>query len=808
MTMCQRAARALLRAPAFTATATLTLGLGVGVVTLVFALVDGILLERFPVRSYEQLVLVSKRLPADTRALAPFGATSVRAVRDHATLVEGVAPVAYNGAMEFVAVDNGVAHTIRAAAVGGAFFRTFGTDAVIGRTLRDEDDIEGASGALVITDALWRRLFGSTAAIVGRRLNINDVAVVIVGVVPDVGVPRGAEAWMTLHTFASTIKTPAFRVAALRDHNFVARVRRGATVDQVAAEVQAIASDVARTSSDAISRDAVAHIERYEDAVVGDVRAPVLLLFVAVCLVLVIAAANVTNLMLLRGEARRGELAVRMALGASRSHQLQDMLLEAVILGTMATVAGALAAWWSLDTLLALSPTELPRLANVQIDARVLAFAGLAGVGGACAASVIAALAATRLAPGLELGAASGRLVGGASRHGRRALVVSQVAASVVIVASAGVLTRTLLQLEALPMGMATEQLVFVELALPADEYPTDRRRPLFERLMPDVLSIPGVEAVSPLGTRPFAGLSGWNVPRFFAEGQTDSASLQNPSLNLEAVHPEHFATLGIRLQRGRGFRNSDTRDTPNVTIVSADLAARTWPGQDPIGKRLKMGGATAAGPWFTVVGVADPVRYRELQEPPATMYVAAAQFIDAASSLAIRTSLNGDTIASVLRDRIRAIDGDVHVVSAEPFSMYLARPLARPRFIAVLSNTFGVLAVTLAAVGLYGVLAAFVRQSMREIGVRIALGATGSDIRRLVAGEAARLTSIGVGAGALTATASAGTLRGLVFGVAPVDPIALVAAVVVLSLAATAACYVPLRRALRVDAVTILRSD
>jgi putative ABC transport system permease protein len=307
---------------------------------------------------------------------------------------------------------------------------------------------------------------------------------------------------------------------------------------------------------------------------------------------------------------------------------------------------------------------------------------------------------------------------------------------------------------------------------------------------------------------RPYAGLSGWDVPRFAAEGQSADEAAQNPGLDLQSIHPEHFETLEITIVAGRGITEADTDQTPQVAVISEDVARRLWPEEDPIGKRLKMGGADSPAPWFTVVGIAQATRYRELAEPRATLYVAAVQFVDGANSLAIRTAAPMEAIAGAVRDRVREADPGVMVTRMDPFSAYLARPLARPRFIAWLGNIFGVIALLLAAIGLYGVMTTFVRQHTREIGVRVALGATARDLRRLVLGEAVRIAGIGALFGLLGAVATSGLLRGLLFGVAPADPVTLALATLILMAAAAVACYRPVRSATRVDPVSLLRAD
>jgi putative ABC transport system permease protein len=803
----RRGVRSLLRARGFTLAAVVTLAIGVAATTVMFTFVNALLLTPLPVRDQDRLIVAWKRSATGAFAHAPFRADAVEEVKRHTRLLEHTAAFAYNGAMEFGIVEDGLASEVRAGAVGGDFFRVLGANALLGRTLEPSDDVSGAALALVIDESLWRQRYGAQPDVIGRRVRLNDRGFTIVGVVPAVDLPRGAEAWMTLHGFKSTTadNDPA-RTAAERDHDLIARLRPGVTVEQAEAELRSFTEEFEQRNNRA-SWALVPVVRLYADEVIGDLRSPVLLLFGAVALVLLIACANLANLLLMRGEAQRTELAVRAALGAGRGRLVRHAMTEAVALGALAGSVALLISWWSLGALVALAPTELPRVVGaLSIDLRATVFAVVIAVMTAAVTGMATALIAS--SADLVSHLRGSRTTSPAASHGRRVLVVTQVALSITILAAAGVLTRTLLQLHAADMGIAADRLVFVEFHLPPEYADVARRRPLLQEIAREVRSIPGIEAVTPIAVRPYAGLSGWDVPRFVAEGQSADQAVQNPGLDLQSIDPEHFETLQIDVVAGRGITTGDASQRPEVAVISENAARRVWPGQDPIGKRLKMGGVDSTAPWFTVVGVAKTTRYRELAEPRATLYVAAAQFVDGAASLAIRTTASVEAIAGAVRERVRNADPDVIVTRVDPFSTYLARPLAHPRFVAWLSNIFGGIALLLAAIGLYGVMAAFVRQRTREIGVRIALGATARDLRRLVLGEALRVAGIGALLGLGGAIATGGLLQGMLFGVQPADPVTLVAATIILTAAAALACYLPVRRATRIDAVALLRAD
>ncbi|PYR72016.1 MAG: hypothetical protein DMF86_24775 [Acidobacteria bacterium] len=663
---------------------------------------------------------------------------------------------------------------------------------------------------VVISNGLWQRRYGRSPDAIGRRLIIDQQPFTIVGVAPpDFAIPRGVEAWMTTAASASTVTNPAFREGARNDVDLIARLRPGATIEQARSELHALMRSLEATASPHTERDLEPVVQSYEDLVVGEVRSAMLLLFGAVGLVLLIAVANVANLLLLRGESRRSEFAVRAALGAGHGRLARQVLAESALLAVAAGVAGLAVTLWALPVVIGLVPADVPRLDSLQVDARVILFTVML-------VFVTGALAG--LAPALHSARAdlASQLRGGVRgttsrevRRGRRVIVTGQVALAVTIVAAAGLLIRSLLRLQAVDMGLAADRLVFLELDLPQGTYADDTRHLQFlDDLVSQLEAAPGIAAATPVNTPPFAGTGGWDLPVFTAEGQSAERARSNPSLNVESVHPGYFETFVIGIARGRGFTHADRRGGSDVAIVSEDVAARTWPGEDPIGKRLKFGGVGSPDPWRTVVGVARATRYRELAYARATLYVPAEQFIVAARMLVVRTSLPMPTVSAVARDRIRLVDPDVVLIRVAPFGELLEKPLARPRFNALLIGVFGATAVLLSAMGLFAVVAASVRQRHAEIGIRVALGATATDVRRLVLGEGLRLGAVGAAIGLAGATIVARLLRGLLFEVHPLDPTSLLTATVLLIAVSGLACYMPARRATRLDPVVTLRAN
>ena len=807
------AALGLYRARAFTVTAVRTLALGMGATTAMFALIEGVLLRPLPVPEQGRLLVAWKALPTGASRWA-FGAMDVEAIGRESRVLESVAGVSYyENPSPIATVEDGHASSILGASVTGDFFRVLGAEPILGRALNRTDDLAGAENVLVITHSLWQRRYGSAHDVIGRRLVVNEHTFVVVGVMPpNVECPHGVEAWMTLAASASTMTNPGHD-AILRDVDLFARLRPGATIEQARSELRILTKRLETQAPPDSVQGSTPVVRLYEDVVVGAVRSPLLILFGAVGLVLLVASANAATLLLLRGEARRPELSVRAALGARPGRLARQLLAESLLLALTAGAVGLLVAWWTLRGLVALVPEGMPRVESVRVDGGVVLFTVAVGFLTAALAGLVPAisLARTDLVAHLRSGGRGG--TGGVARRGRGALVVVQGALAVTVVAAAGLLSRSLLWLQSADMGLAADRLVFVSLAVPQAKYGEPGGHAwLVEDVVARLEAAPGIAAATPVHTLPFAGTGGWDAPGFTAESQSPEEAAANPSLNLEAVHANYFQTLEVILVRGCAFTEADGKEGASlVAVVSEDVAQRTWPGEDPIGKRIKLGrpdSKEAWNAWRTVVGVAGPTRYRELAEPRPTLYLPAAQFIDTAEMLVLRTTSPLALVAPAIRERLRAIDSDVQVLSVAPFRDLLQGPLARPRFNAVLISLFGLAALLLAAVGLYAVMAASVRQRHREIGVRLALGATVADVRGLVLGEGLRLALLGAAIGLAGAVAATRLLQGLLYGVHPLDPTSLVAAALLLVAVSGLASYLPARRATRVDPMVALRAE
>ncbi len=652
--------RGLWRAKADSGAVILILGLGIAGTTVMFTLIQGVLLRPLPVREQNRLIVAWKELRSSGIAHYPFGNVEIETVGEASQLLETVAGVDANGVGPEVISEDGASSYVKGALVTGGFFDVLGVEPILGRALTRADDVEGAERVIVISHGLWQRRWGSRD-VIGHRVTLAEQRFTIVGVMPpDVDYPSGVEVWRTTRSVGTS---GPFGDAARREVDLVARLRPGVTIEQAAIEITALTQRLESHAPPDVPRGLIPVVRSLEEVVVGNVRPAMFALMGAVGLVLLIASANAANLLLMRGEARRAELAVREALGAGRGRIVRQLFAESLGLTLVAAAAGLVATWWSLQGLVTFLPDGLPRVESLRVDATVVSFT--------CVVALVTSLLAG-LAPAPSLSRADlvsqlrtgGRGVSSPAPLGRRVLVVAQVALAVMIVSAAGLLTRSVLHLQAVDMGLAADRLVFVELALPQDKYADRARHAQFlDQAVLQFEAVPAIAAVTPVNVRPFSGEGGWDVPRFTAEGQSADRSAANPSLNLESVYPNYFETLEIAIVRGRAFTAADREGALDVAIVSEDVAARTWPGEDPIGKRVKMGGPDSRDAWRTLIGVAAPTRYRELGRARATIYLPAAQFLITAQMLVLRTGAPLDLVASLARDRIRTVDEDVHVM-------------------------------------------------------------------------------------------------------------------------------------------------
>ena len=800
--------RVLRRNATFAASVVITLGVGIGAATAMFGVVNGVLLDPLPLRDQAHVVVLRKEQLVGNEAVVPF---SVRDFRDFASRTRMLAAVAgaqYDGAWPATMRDGDRVLSPNTAVVSGSFFSTLGVRAAVGRTLLESDDVAGGN-AIAISYSLWQRAFGGDSALVGRVIHSagSGKAFRVVGVMPrGFAFPGKADVWIP----TLTVMPGAASNEGQWPYNLVGRMRAGVTADQVRAE---LAGYLARKVYEpGEPRDVRASVRSIESLIVGDVKPSLLALAGAVALLLGLANVNVANLFLVRGIARRREFAVRAAIGAGGWRIGRLVVTEAVLLSALGGVVGVSIAAWLLQLLVALAPGELPRVDDIRIDVSVLVAAGAMVIASALAFSLWPAIAVSRqrnLHNALRSGARTGA-TDVASRRGRSLLVVAQVALAIVVLVGAGLLGRTLSALQHLDMGFASNELSTVELSLP--ESITSKRARLtafYDAITERFSSMPGMSGATVVLVPPFSGRNGWDA-FYTAEGQTAVDAAANPALDFQEVLPSYFSTMGIAIRQGRGIGPMDREGSPPVAVVSKSLAERAWPGQDPIGKRFKFGHADAPSPWTTVIGVVDDVRYREITYPRPVVYIAWAQRPDGPplSFVAVRGSPGRALAPRDVARIVRGIEPEVLVKDAATMQQHLTRSLARQRFAAVVLGTFAAVALILAAVGVYGVIAALTRQRTQEIGVRLALGAQTGDVRFMVLRSGLALAGFGVAAGLGASLVGARLIAAQLYGVRPSDPVTLAAASLAVLTVAAIACGLPARAATRVDPITALKVE
>jgi predicted permease len=783
---------------AFVALAILALGIGLSIA--VFTVADALLLRQLPVRDQARLVVLwgtASDRPFDY----PLELSDGRAFTRGARTLERAALFLYNGAGPIPIRDGDQVSRLRRALVSGEFFDVLGVHPALGRALGREDDVRGAEPVAVLSYTAWHERFSADPGVIGRQIvTYGDGTVyTIVGVMPEgLDYPKGTDFW------APVVSSMSPDALSLMAFYVIGRLVPGATPTSAANELTTFLQH-----ADASSWQGKMHgvATSWPRLVIGDVR-PALFAFAAAAgLLLLITCINVANLLVVRGVARVREVAVRSALGATRTQIGLQLLTENALLAIAGGALGVAVAAGAVRLFIAFAPPDVPRLGEVRLNSMAL--------GGALAATAVAillcGLAPAILTSRLELQAAlrsgTGHSATRRSRVGTEALVAAQLALALLVLAAAGVITRSLINLQRAELSLDPSHLFIGELALQSDLLADpEKQRAMLKQLMPQLEAIPGVRAVSPVVAVPFSGNAGWDG-KPAAEGQSQEEAAANPMLNMEVVAPSYFTTVGVPVLRGRAFTDQDREDALPVVVVSQSAAQHYWPRGDPLGKRLIMG--ADGDRVFTVVGVVPDTRYRDLREARPSIYFPLNQsfFPFAPTSLAIRTERSSVPISAIRRVIGETAPG-VALVSVASFATFLEGPLAQPRMNALLLAVFAAAALTIATVGLFGVMAAMVRQRTRELGIRLALGAAPRDLQRMVMRRGLTVAAGGVLVGLLGALLANRLLVSLLYNVAPTDRVTLLVATAVLLGVAGLATAIPARLSTRVDPLLALRAD
>ena len=790
-------ARTLRRTPSFTIAAALTLALAIGANSAVFAVVHRVLLRPLPFPQSDRLFAVSY-LPTDLPFELPPGLADSHwlAYRERQRSFEHV--TAYQ---RFASALSGAGDAVRVigARVDAQFFATLRTPPALGRSF-DEDETRRDEHVVLLSDHLWRERFAADANIVGRPISLDGVLYTVIGVMPPgFGHPSQSELWIPLN------------VQIDRHNSFIlnvlGRLRDDATPQGAGAELSGIMSTIPRDSRER-GRN-VAALRPLKDVITGTVAKSLVVFSCAVAFVLLIACVNVANLLLIRAAARRREMAVRAALGASRGRIARQLLTESLLIGVLGGVAGTLVALIGVRALIAIAPQgRIPRLEEVHLDPWVLAFTVVVSLLTGIGFGVLPALASARRSP-QEAMAHSARVVGGAQARLRSVLVAAEVALALVLLTGAGLMIKSFVRMRSVDKGYDGSRVMTMAVDLPALRYPDlQRQRAFHTAVLQELARLPGVRGTGAVSFRPMGqvGMMG----NFAVEGSTPFP--KGYSVDKMLVSPGYFATMGVRLVNGRDFATTDDSNAPAAVIVSETVARKLWPGMDPIGKRVSMDSdAPKADSWLTVIGVVGDVVQERSMEKRSSMYFPYPQstlgFLLGHMTYVVRSEL-GANVAPAMRTVLRTVDPRVPAQQLMSMDDALMEVAAEPVFQTRVLSVFATLALLLAAIGTYGVLAYDVTERSREIALRMALGATPGAVVRMVLRRTGTLALAGAAAGVLGSIAVTGVLSKSLYDVRPTDPSTMAAVVVAILAVALVAGFAPARRAGRVDMMASLPRD
>ena len=800
--------RMLAKNPGFTAIAVLTLALGIGANTAIFSIVNGVLLKPLPYTHPEKIVNVWGRftgigLPDDRNWV------SAPEFRDLQELSQSFSSLAAMTTASFNISGGARPERVEGAVVSPSFFTVLGLKPAAGRLFADREAQPGHDQELLLAYGLWERRFGRDPSVVGRKLEVNGKEMVIVGVMPEgFDYPEDAEMWQPL-AFTNDDLSPDNRGS--HGYEVIARIKPDLTLVQAR-------EDMDRVTHSIIERNASYPYKKFNYAVllvplleqtVGDVQTALWVLCGAVGVVLLIACVNVASLLLARASARQKEIAIRVSLGAGRWRIARQMLTESLLLSSMGGLAGLLVAPYAMRGIIQLGNVALPRIASVKMDGWVLLFTLVISLGTGLLFGLAPALQVLHASPNEDLkdGGRSGS-EGGSAGKLRRVLVVCETALSVILLVGAGLLMRSFLQVLAVDPGFHADTVLTMRVSLPGTKYSQpDQVRNFFRDVLQRIDKLPGVEAAGATVALPLSGLGGSGTTT--VDTQAVPVDKRTPEITWRPVTVDYFKAMGIPVLRGRAFNEFDSEHSQPVVIVDDTFAQAFFPNQDPIGKRLHLGGLQSTRPWMTIVGEVSHVHYLALGSPlRPQLYWPEMQNPYSTMSLAIRTSVDPLSLTSAVEQQILSVDPDQPVYQVRSMEQLRSIWLSE-RFLALLLvGLFAGLALILAAVGIYGVMAYTVARRTREIGVHIALGAAAKDVMGMILRQGSILTGIGLAVGILGAFGLTRLMSTMLYGVSTVDPLAYIAGAVVLFAVSLAACCIPARRATKVDPLVALRYE
>ncbi|MBO0858114.1 MAG: ABC transporter permease [Chloracidobacterium sp.] len=798
-------ARMLLKRPGFTLVAVITLALGIGANTAIFSVVNAVLLRALPYPHAERMVFVFEGRLSDPKvedAYSPQNFTDIRSRNQSFDSYFALSSVSFTltGDQQPEAL-NGLLAT-------ADFGRVVGTAPALGRFFTAEEDAPDKERVALIGDDLWRRRFGADPQIVGRSVQLNSEPFTIIGVMPpNFNFPSPAvEVWAPLALDSAKYD---------RGHGFlsgVALLKPGVTVEQARGDLKNIAEQIKKENPQS-DRDFTMKVDTIRDHIFGNLDRPLMVLLGAVALVLIIACVNVANLILGRATARWKEMALRSALGASRWSLVRLLLVESVLLAVTGGALGLLLASYGLDALTAIIPPAISARERITIDSHVIAFTFFISILAVALFSLAPALQSTKTDLNQALRENS-RSAAGTRRLKliRGALVVAEISLSLMLLVSAGLLLESLSKLLNVNPGFRAENVVTCRIDLPSAKYPGDRRQAeFFRRALENARSIPGVESAGLVTSLPFSGSRGWSS---FVIDDRPTAVVDRPVADRHQVAPGYFAAIGIPLLSGRDFTAADDMEHPGVAIINETAARRFWPNENPLGKRLKIGTTREVKIYGKevsreIIGVVGNVKHEQLKDDfHAEIYVPAWHLPSPSMFLIVRGKAPAKSLINGIRSAVQSVDPEQPIRRAQLLETAIINTVAPQRLVADLLSLFAGLALTLALIGIYGVMSYDVAQRTQEIGVRMALGAESRDVLKLILRQGMTLAIAGVGVGLPVSVALTRLMKGLLYGVSPNDPLTFVGIAMLLTIVALLAALVPARRATKVDPMVALRVE
>ena len=794
--------RLLRRSPGFAAGAILTIGIGIGAATALFTVVRAVLLQPLPFPAPDRLVVVGQ--PREDGTPGNVGYATYVDWRDRATSLDEVAAMR---SWVPTLIEPSGAERLVGVRVTWNYFQMLGVPPAVGRDFRVEEDTPDQWHVVILSDGLWRRRFGADPGILDRTLLMNGERYQVIGVMPPAFEPLvseqfywPAEIWAPMGYDTSL----PYACRTCQHLHAVGRMQAGVTVEHAIADLETVqrALTTAYPSEYADGRMAVTPLGA---ALVRNVRPALLVLLAAAALLLVIGCANVANLVLARATDRHREVVLRTVLGAGPGRLARQVLTENVVIGLAGGATGVLLSLWGVEALLALSPASAPRVDLARLDWTVVGLALTVSFAAAVLFGIPAAWRVSRIDLQEVLKAGGSRTT--RLPRARSALVVADVALTVVLLVGAGLMVRSVLGLLRVdpgfdPNGVLTLNLSFVGPAYREDPQVYATMSTILER----VRALPGVEAAAVTGQVPLGG--NYDTWGFHIEGHPLPNPAEAPSVERYSVTPDYFGVMRIPLLRGRLIAPTDRRESNPVMVIGATTARRLWPGEDPIGERVRLGGGTS-GEWRTIVGVVGDVHHYSLDSPPTMqMYLPQSQVTDSFIVLTVRAASRPADLTGPIRREVAAVAGDIPIYEVATLQDLVVRSVSQRQFVLVLLAAFGVMALVVTVVGLYGVVSYSVTRRAREVGLRLALGARPRHIARVVIGQGMALVGLGVALGLIAAWAASGWLASVAFEVSPADPLTLAAVVVLLTGVSLAAHIVPVRRATAVDPAVTLQAE